>query len=164
MLIVPVIFCPIRRVALRKTEVHLPILICCLALALLTASGAEAPKSVFIHGTCDGKISSAALSSLREELRASHKYQLVGTLDERPTDLVLMLYVNCTEHDDVGAIAFAFGQAKCFGSKNCRAAVDGSSVRSALCDWSATAECGRALFKAFDEYVSRPNPAPLKLN
>jgi len=39
------------------------------ALASVAAYAAENPKPVFIHAACDGKISSAALSSLREEIR-----------------------------------------------------------------------------------------------
>lgn len=78
-------------------------------------------------------------------------------------DGVLTADMKCTERDDVAAVATAYGEAKCFSSKNCHLAVDGTSLRPDLCDSKAAAECGRALFKAFDDYVSNPLGPPLKL-
>jgi hypothetical protein len=43
-----------------------------------------------------------------------------------------------------------FFLARCFGPRNCRAAIDGSSLNVGLCDSNAVAERGRALFKVFD--------------
>jgi hypothetical protein len=148
-----------------KTQMERLILVLLFTLVPLAASAAESPRSVFIHAACDGKISSAVLSSLREGIRTSQKYQLVRTLDdEGRMDIVLTIYMNCAERSDVAAVAIGNGLAKCFGTTNCHLSVDGSSIRSALCDASAAVECGRALFKAFDEFMKRPNPAQLKLN
>jgi hypothetical protein len=152
------------RATLGTTQIERLIAILLLIFVPLIANAAEGPRSVFIHAGCDGRISSAALFSLREEIRTSQKYQLVRTLDdEGRMNVVLTFYMNCTERSDVAAIAFAYGQAKCFSSKNCHLAVDGSSVRSALCESNAAAQCGRTLFKAFDDYMSNPPGPPLKL-
>lgn len=150
---------------LRTIQIGFVILISLFTLVSSVANAADSTRSVFIHAACDGKISSATLSSLIETIRTSQKYQLVRSLDEKApsANVVLTLYMNCTERFDVAAIAFAFGQAKCFGSKNCHVAVDGSSIRSALCDFKVAPECGRALFMAFDDYMSNPPASPLKL-
>lgn len=133
--------------------------------APLLARSAGIPKSVFIHAECDGTISSAVLSSLREGIRTSPKYQLVRTLeDDRHMGIVLSIYMNCAERNDVSAVAIAYGAAQCYSEKNCHLSIDGHSIRSTLCDHSAAAECGRELFKAFDDYVNGPNKALLKLN
>jgi len=142
-------------------------LVISLALVILSglANAAEKPRSVFIHAACNGKISSTILSSITEEVRSSQRFHLIHSLDENaPKDVVLTLYINCTERSDVGAVAFAYGQAKCYSSKNCHLVVDGSTIRSALCASNAAKECGRVLFRAFDEYISSPNPVPLELN
>jgi hypothetical protein len=149
---------------LGTTQIDRLILISLLAIVSLEANAAERPRSVFIHATCDGKISSVVLSSLRQVIGTSQKYQVLRTLDDvSRMNVVLTLYMNCTEHYDIAAIAFVYGQAKCLSSQNCHLAVDGTSVRSALCDSKAAAECGRALFKAFDDYMSNPSGPPLKL-
>lgn len=128
-----------------------------LMIAPSSAGAVENAKPVFIKTTCDGRISSAALSSFREEIRSSQKYQAVNTLDESGgADVVLTIHMNCTEHSDIAAMATSFGHAKCFGPKNCHVTVDGNSIRSTLCDAGAAAECGRALFKMFDEYANNP--------
>jgi hypothetical protein len=72
--------------------------------------------------------------------------------------------MKCTERTNIAAVATVFGAAKCFSVKNCHLTIDGSSLRSDLCDSSASAECGRVLFKAFDDYTSNPVSPPLKLN
>jgi hypothetical protein len=77
--------------------------------------------------------------------------------------VVLTITVSCTERTDVAAIATTYGKAKCFPGAYCHQAVDGSTLKSALCDSSAPAECGRALFKTFDDYVSSPNGSQLQL-
>ena len=136
-----------------------------LSLTPFAAEAAETARPVFIKTTCDGKITSTVLSKLRDEISASPRYRLVHNLtDEGQMDVVLSIYMNCTERSDVAAIAFAFGQAKCFSSTNCHLAVDGSTIKPALCELNAAAECGRALFKAFDDYMSNPIRAPLRLD
>ncbi len=133
-------------------------------IASVAANAKDNPKPVFLRAECEGKVSTALLASLKEEIDISQKYQLVAHLDDNGRlDVVLAIYMNCVEHNDIAAIATAYGQAKCLSTTNCHQLVDGSSVRSALCDVNATAECGRALFKAFDEYMSSRKP-PLRPN
>lgn len=127
-------------------------------------AASEGPRSVFVKAICNGKLSAAVLSSFREGIRTSQKYQLIPTLDDNGRmDVVLEVEMSCTERDNVVAIATAYAMAKCFGPGNCRATMDGSSLGVSLCDANAVADCGRALFKVFDSYMSRPNPAKLKL-
>jgi hypothetical protein len=78
-------------------------------------------------------------------------------------DVVLTIDVKCAEREDVAAVATVYGKAKCFSPTNCHLAIDGSSMRSDLCDSKAAAECGRTLFRAFDDYVTNPLGPPLKL-
>ncbi len=150
--------------AVGGTQMERLLLILLFALAPLAASAVESPRSVSIHAVCDGKIPSAVLSSFREGIRTSQKYRLVRTLDdEGRMGVVLTIDMNSAERIDIVAVAITYGLAKCFSSTNCHVTIDGNSIRSALCDANAAAECGRALFKAFDDYVSTPRP-PLKLN
>jgi len=136
-----------------------------LSTTVLRANEALGQAPVFIHAACYGKISTSVISSFREEVRASKKYRLVPTVDDDGRmDLVLMVYVNCTESPSVSAIAFAFGQGKCTSTKNCHLALEAESIRSALCESSASVDCGRALFKAFDDYMSNPTRHAPKAN
>lgn len=145
----------VRNRVWRKTRIAGLVLILLFTLASLPASAAENLRSLFIHAACDGKISSAVLSSLKEEIRTSTKYQLVPGLDDNGRmDTVLTIYMNCAERSDVAAVATSHGWAHCDSVTDCRGTVDGSSIRSTLCDAIAAAECGRTLFKAFDAYVS----------
>jgi hypothetical protein len=134
-------------------------------LATLAANAADSPKSsVFIHAACEGKLSSAVVASLKEQISASPKYHLVPNLtDEGRLGVVLTLSMSCTERTDVVAVATTYGKAKCFAGAYCHEAVDGRSLKSALCDSNAIVECGRALFKAFDDYASTPNGSQLQL-
>jgi|SRR5665811_184671 len=136
-----------------------------LALAPLVGQAADAPKPVFVVGSCLDKISSDVLSSLKEGIRNSQKYRLAHNLgDGDQMGLVLTINVSCTERKNVAAIATVLGAAKCFSATNCHHAIDGSSVRADLCDANTAAECGQAIFKAFDDYRSSPIKPPLKLN
>jgi hypothetical protein len=141
------------------------ILILLFSLTSLVAGASESPKSVFVHASCEGKISGEVLSSLREGIRTSQKYQLARKLDNGGRmDIVLTIYMSCTERNDVAAVATSYGFAKCYGEKNCHLSVDGHSIKSTLCDAKAATECGRGLFKAFDDYMNSPNGATFKLN
>ena len=134
------------------------------ALASAVVSAAESPRSVFIHAACDGKISSAVLSSLREEIRASQKYELIADLtDNGKMDVVLTIEMSCTERNDIAAVAIAYGKGKCFGHNNCHGAFDVSSLSANFCDSNAVAECGRTLFKLFDDHTNRPSLIQLQL-
>jgi hypothetical protein len=126
-------------------------------LASITAMAAENPRSsVFVKSVCNGKFSSSVLVSFREKVQASQKYQLVSALDDAGRmGVVLDVELTCTERYNVVAAATVYGAAKCFGPKNCRAAMDGASLSVTLCDSKAAGECGQALFTVFDAYMSR---------
>lgn len=130
------------------------------------ANAAETPRPVSIKATCDGKISSTVISTLREKIGNSQKYRLVHTLtdDGQKMDVVLTIDINCTERNKFVAIATVYGRAKCFGVHNCHLAIDGSTLRSDLCDSDGVAECGQTLFKAFDDFVNNPLAPRLNLN
>jgi hypothetical protein len=117
-------------------------------------SAAEGPISVFIRAQCDGKISSAVLSSVKEAFRTSQKYRLVPTMeDEGRRGRVFAIYMVCAERTNLAAIATTYGQGICRTSTNCGLVIDGSSLKSALCDSYAAEDCGRTLFKTFDDYM-----------
>src|ERR1700721_2886300 len=140
------------------------VLISLLTLGPLVGHAAEPPKSVFVVGSCLDEISSNVLSTLQEQIRNSQKYRWAHNLgDGDQTAVVLTINVSCIERKNVAAIATVFGAAKCFSPTNCHHAIDGSSVRSDLCDANAAVECGRALFKAFDNYVINPIKSKLTL-
>jgi hypothetical protein len=140
------------------------ILFLLLLLTSLTAVAADLRKPVFIKTTCDAKVSSAVLTSLRNEMSTSQKYRLAHNLaDGDQMGVVLTVNMSCTERNDIAAIATVFGRAKCFGVTNCHLSIDGSTIKSDLCEVSSAAECGRTLFKAFDDYMSNPLGPPLRL-
>ena len=123
---------------------------------------AETREPVFIKTNCQGKISSAVLSELRAQIGRSQKYRVVERVeDEGRMDAVLALYMNCTERDDIIAIATVYGKARCLSANNCHLSIDASSISSDLCDPKAAAECGRELFKALYDYDMKPNKPPL---
>src|SRR4029077_19587156 len=94
----------------------------------------EKSKPVFVKSVCNGKISSDLLSSLRDEIRSSQKYQLVSSLDDNGRmDLVVEVLMSCAERENVVAVATVYGIAKCSAPKNCHASVDGYSLNVALC-------------------------------
>ena len=135
-----------------------------LALAPLVGQAADAPKSVYVVGSCLDKISSDVVSSLKEGIRTSQKYRLAHNLgDGDQMGLVLTINVSCTEGNDVAAIASVLGAAKCFGATNCHHAIDGSSIRADLCDANTATKCAQAIFKAFDDYRSNPLKPPLRV-
>jgi hypothetical protein len=135
-----------------------------LALAPLVGQAADAPKPVFVRGSCLDKISSDVVSSLKEGIRTSQRYRLARNLgDGDRMGPVLTINVSCTERKDFVAIATVLGAAKCFSAMNCHLAIDGSSIRADLCDANTAAECGKAIFKAFDDYTSNPIKPPLRV-
>jgi hypothetical protein len=135
------------------------ILVVSLGLATLV-SAVDVPKSsVFIKAAaCDGKLSSAVIVSLKEEIGNSQKYHVVPNLsDEGRMGEVITIGMACSERPEVAGIATTYGKGKCFPGAYCHQAVDGSSLKVALCDSNAIAECGRMLFKTFDDYASHMN-------
>jgi hypothetical protein len=80
------------------------ILVRSLLLALLFVlspfirSDAQGPKSVFVKATCDGTLSVAVVSTFKEEIRTSKRYQLISTLDDnRRMDVVIDVRMSCVE-------------------------------------------------------------------
>ena len=140
-----------------------------LMLLLLSASLAghavETPKHVFIKASCNGTIPAAMLAAFREEIRASNGYQLAASLtDDGGLGTVLTVYMTCTEitgegNSGIAAIATIYGQGRClFGS--CHVSSNESTLRSVLCGSNNATECGRMLFRDFDNYSSGPNSPP----
>jgi hypothetical protein len=120
---------------------------------------AQAPggqKPVFIHANCDGQTAATVLGSLKEQMIASRKYVVIPRLDDSGGGVeVLEIYMHCTQRGDVVAVATSYGKGRCLSENRCGSMIDGSSIKSTLCDGHAAGECGRTLFASFEEYVSR---------
>ena len=102
------------------------------------------------------------LSSLKDAITASGKYRLVSSLDDdRKLHVVHTIYMMCAENNDITAVATQYGIAKCHNSKECGSVNDGESLSVSLCNANLSADCGRALFKAFDYYVDLNRPLKL---
>lgn len=140
-------------------------LVCTSLLAFAANAFAEGPKSIFVKGTCNGKLSSIAYSSFLEQIRTSQKYHLIANLsDNGQMGVVIHVQMSCAEQQSVAAVATVYGVAKCFGPRNCHATMDGTSLRVTLCDPNTIADCGSALFREFDDYEKNPVGATLRLN
>jgi len=141
-------------------------------LVLLFVTGSVAAyagderQPVFVKARCEGLTSTIVLGWLTKSVTDSQKYRLVSSLDDNGhfETTVHTIYMTCAENKDVTAVATSYGIARCHSSKQCGSVIDGDSINVALCS-SANAtppDCGRALFKAFDTYMSIPN-RPLKM-
>lgn len=128
------------------------------------AHAQTSPKPLFIRAKCDGKLSSTVLSALKDAARASQKYELVDSLnDDGRLNIVQTIYLTCVENNEVTSIATQFGIARCISPTVCHSVIDGDSLNASLCTARRSSDCGRALFKVFDAYTSRPNQAALKV-
>ncbi len=155
----------LRKSVLGQKIMERLILILLFTLAPLCASAAESPKSVFVHSACGSTASSVVVLSLKDVIRSSPKYRLVRTLDDDGRmGIVLSIYMNCAERNDIIGVATSYGLAKCYGEKNCHLSVDGHSIRSTLCNASSAVECGQTLFRDFDDYINSSNQSTFKLN
>jgi|ERR1022692_385298 hypothetical protein len=135
------------------------ILVVLLTTASLSAYAADSAQPVFVRARCDKKLSSIIIASLKEAITASGKYRLVSSLDdEGKLDLVHTIYMTCAENNDVSSVATQYGIAKCHSSKECGSIIDGDSLNVSLCNANLSADCGRALFKAFDYYIGLNRP------
>jgi hypothetical protein len=133
--------------------------------ASLTAYAGDKRQPVFIRARCEGFHSSIVLGWLTKSVSDSQKYRLVSSLDDNGhfETTVHTIYMTCAENKDVTAVATSYGIAKCHSSDQCDSVLDGDSINVALCNASSTLpDCGRALFKAFETYMSIPN-RPLKM-
>ena len=110
-------------------------------------------KPVFLQPTCDGKLASVLLSSFKDAISTSQRYELVSNLsDNGKMDTVFIIHMACVEHNNVVSVGSIYGMAKCFGDKNCRVSLDGHTLNVLMCDPNGEAVCGKELFKEF-EYV-----------
>jgi len=142
---------------------HRMILVLFLTVASLS-NAADTTQPVFLKAAsrCDSKLSSVVLASLKEAIGASGKYRLISSLnDEGKLDLVHTIYMACVENSDVSSVATQYGIAKCKSSKECGSIIDGDSLNVSLCNANLSTDCGRALFKGFDYYVSLNRPLKL---
>jgi hypothetical protein len=129
------------------------------------AVAVDSPRSVFVKVVCNGKFSSEFVSSFKDEIRTSQKYQLVPSLEDNGRmGVVAEVLMTCAERETVVAVATAFGVARCWATNTCRSVVDGYSLNVALCDSKLASDCGRTLYKAFDAYMAARSPAQLKLD
>jgi len=135
-----------------------------LATSSLASRANDAAQGLFLKASCDGKLSSVVLSSLKDAIIASQKYRLVSSLDDDGRfDTVQTIYLVCRENNDFTAVATSYGIAKCRTKAQCASVQDGVSLQVALCNANLSADCGRALFKAFQFYLNIPNRPPLML-
>jgi hypothetical protein len=133
-------------------------LILVLILGYTSVVAEENQRSVFVRVQCDGKLASKVHSSFVEAMQTSQKYHLVQSLEnEGRLGSVFAIYMVCTERSEFAAVATTYGLGECAPNGKCAVKIDGSSLKLALCDSYAAADCGRALFKRFDEYISNTN-------
>src|SRR5258706_14613142 len=110
----------------RSFQMRRLVLILLITLTSLAAHAADGPKPLFIMARCDEKLSSVVLSSLKEAVNASHKYQLTPSLDDiGRLDTVQTIHMTCRENNDVVAVATQFGIAKCLSASICHSVIDG---------------------------------------
>jgi hypothetical protein len=75
------------------------------------------------------------IASLKEEIGNAQKYHVVPNLsDEGRMGEVITIGMACSERTEVAAVATTYGKGKCFPGAYCHQAVDGSSLKVALCD------------------------------
>ena len=141
------------------------ILVVFLATSSLVTHANDAAQGLFLKTRCEGKLSSVVLSSLKDAISASQKFRLVSSLDDDGRfDTVQTIYMTCVENNDVTAVATSYGIAKCKTKGQCASVLDGVSLNATLCNANLSADCGRALFKAFEFYLNIPNRPPLMLH
>jgi len=127
--------------------------------ASVIAYAGDERQPVFIRAHCDGLKSGLVLSWLTKSVTDSPKYRLVSSLDDNGHfgTVVHTIYMSCVENNDVTAVATSYGIAKCYSHNKCGSVLDGESINAGLCNANVTPDCGRALFKAFETYMSIPN-------
>lgn len=125
---------------------------------------AEGIRPVFIKAvTCEGKLASILFSSFKEAISTSQRHELVRDLsDDGKMDTVLIIQMACEEHNNSVSVRSAYGEAKCFGPKNCHAALDPRTGNVLSCDPNGEPICGKELFKEF-EYVLATTGISVKL-
>jgi hypothetical protein len=110
-------------------------------------------KPIFLQPTCDGKLASVLLSSFKDAISTSQRYELVSNLsDNGKMDTVFIIQMACAEGHNAVSVGSIYGMAKCFGLKNCHVSLDGHTLNILMCDPNGEAVCGKELLKEF-EYV-----------
>jgi hypothetical protein len=114
-------------------------------------------KPVFLQAACDGKLSSVLLSSFKDAISSSQRYELVANLsDNGKMDAVLIIQTSCGESHNAVSVGSIYGMGKCFGPKNCHVSLAGQTLNVLMCDPNSEAICGREPFKEF-EYLLATN-------
>ncbi|MGB7642318.1 MAG: hypothetical protein WBL82_13620, partial [Terriglobales bacterium] len=121
-------------------------------------------RPVFVKATsCDGKLASVLFSSFKEAISTSQRHELVRDLsDNGKMDMVLTIQMACEERNNSVSVKSVYGMAKCFGPKNCHAALDGRTGNVLSCDSNGEPICGKELFREF-EYVLATTGISVKL-
>jgi hypothetical protein len=133
-------------------------------LALVFCVSADATqtsrKHVFIKDTdCDGPLSSIVLTSLKQQIKASTKYQLADSLEDTGgLGVVIAVYVTCTDavlrnSEQIASLATIFGFATCNAGR-CHVATDEGSLGVFLCSGKSGVGSGSDIYGALSEYMS----------
>ena len=132
--------------------------------AQLVALGIRPVFIAFTKGaTCDGKLASVLLSSFKEAISTSQRHELIRDLsDNGKMDTVLIIQMACEERNNSVSVTSTYGEAKCFGLKNCHVALDPRTGNVLSCDPNGEPICGKELFKEF-EYVLATTGINVKL-
>ena len=113
--------------------------------------------------TCDGKLASVLLSSFKEAISTSQRHELIRDLsDNGKMDTVLIIQMACEERNNSVSVTSTYGEARCFGPKNCHIALDPRTGNVLSCDPNGEPICGKELFKEF-EYVLATTGIHVKL-
>jgi hypothetical protein len=122
-------------------------------------------KPVFLDLTCDGKLASVLLTSFKDSMAASQRYELISNLsDNGKMDTVFIIQMACGEHNNFVSVGSIYGMAKCFGVKNCHVSLDGHTLNVLMCDPNGEAICGKELFKEFEYVFATTGIIGIKLN
>jgi hypothetical protein len=121
-----------------------------------TAQDQQASKRlrpIFLQPSCDGKLASVLLTSFKDAISTSQRYELVPNLsDNGRMNAVVIVQMTCGEHNNTVSVGSIYGMAKCFATNNCHVSLDGHTLNVLMCDSNGEAVCGKELFKEF-EYV-----------
>lgn len=121
-------------------------------------------KPVFLQPTCGGKLGSVLLSSFKDALSTSQRYELVPNLsDNGKMDAVLIIEMTCGENHNAVSAGSIYGMAKCFGLKNCHVSLDGQTLNVLMCDPNGEAICGKELFKELEHVLATTGILGVKL-
>ena len=136
------------------------------SIALLSIfARAEEPKPVVVRADCDGKLTSMLLTSFKEAIGNSRKYEIVPDLTNNGKNgIVLVIQMTCGERNNAVAVASVYGLAKCYGPKNCHQSVSASTLNILMCDLNSEAQCGRELFKELESILSTDRMQGLALD